>query len=168
MTDAKDTKDTKDTKDAKDSSEAQGYGKPPKSGQFAKGRSGNPRGRPKKEPSDVKRRPGGYAETDIERVSRESPGHSQTLGSMSSFELLHLAQYSRALSGDKKAIKALVRSRLKWMKAEIKRLGLKPVARVQKSELHGHHVWAHAQLPNDEYNIVAPRMQAKLLAESRE
>jgi hypothetical protein len=32
-----------------------GYGKPPKNGQFKKGQSGNPKGRPKKQPEPVSR-----------------------------------------------------------------------------------------------------------------
>ena len=78
-----------------------GYGKPPKSGQFKPGQSGNPRGRPMKPPT--------MAEVLDRQLSREvmvsTPNGPQK---MPVLEVLVAGQVKKAAAGDTRAMKVLL------------------------------------------------------------
>lgn len=78
-----------------------GYGKPPKSGQFKPGQSGNPRGRPKKAPA--------MAEVLDKQLGRElivsTPEGPQK---MPVLEVLIAGQVRKAAAGDTRAVKVLL------------------------------------------------------------
>ena len=79
-----------------------GYGKPPKAGQFQKGRSGNPRGRPKKE-LDIKAILAGLTE---QKVSVILNGRKVQISSLQA--MLH-KNYSKALQGDPRAFERFLK-----------------------------------------------------------
>lgn len=79
-----------------------GYGKPPKSGQFKKGKSGNPKGRPKtedKNPWDV------FADEMRRTVKIKEPDGSVSEISMWNVTLRQLVQ--KAAKGDLRAIRLI-------------------------------------------------------------
>lgn len=79
-----------------------GYGKPPKSGQFKKGKSGNPKGRPKteeKNPWDV------FADEMQRTVKIKEPDGSVSEISMWNATLRQLVQ--KAAKGDLRAIRLI-------------------------------------------------------------
>jgi hypothetical protein len=77
-----------------------GYGKPPKSGQFTKGRSGNPKGRPKgsKNLATIVLR------ESRQRVRVQGPGGSRTVTKL---EAAIMQLHNRAAQGDLAAFRAL-------------------------------------------------------------
>ena len=81
-----------------------GFGKPPKSGQFAKGRSGNPTGRP---------RGSRNANTIFNRVLQETIRVTENgkVRRISKFEAITRQLTGKALSGDLRAIKQIVEAK---------------------------------------------------------
>lgn len=78
-----------------------GYGKPPKSGQFKPGQSGNPRGRPKKAPA--------MAEVLDKQLGRELiVSTSEGPQKMPVLEVLIAGQVRKAAAGDTRAVKVLL------------------------------------------------------------
>lgn len=78
-----------------------GYGKPPKSGQFKPGQSGNPRGRPKKAPAT--------AEVLEKQLGRELiVSTSEGPKKMPVLEVLIAGQVKKAAAGDTRAVKVLL------------------------------------------------------------
>lgn len=78
-----------------------GYGKPPKSGQFKPGQSGNPRGRPKKAPA--------MAEVLEKQLGRELiVSTSEGPQKMPVLEVLIAGQVKKAAAGDTRAAKVLL------------------------------------------------------------
>lgn len=75
-----------------------GYGKPPKSWQFKKGQSGNPKGRPKIE-RNLLNLVSDLLENDLQTDNRLISGH----------EALHRATIKAALNGNQRAFKRFVR-----------------------------------------------------------
>lgn len=75
-----------------------GFGKPPKSGQFKKGQSGNPKGRPKIE-RNLLDLVGDLLENDLKTDNRVISGH----------EALHRATIKAAMNGNQRAFKRFVR-----------------------------------------------------------
>jgi hypothetical protein len=80
------------------SSEEVGYGKPPKSTQFKKGRSGNPRGRPRNRRREVP-----YDALLGQMVTIREDGHERRVTAAEAF-LLHLTK--KGLEGDNAAARA--------------------------------------------------------------
>ena len=78
-----------------------GYAKPPKSSQFAKGRSGNPRGRPKGSRNIASI----LDDVTMEKVRVTESGRIRTI---SKLEAIMRQLTAKALSGDLKAIKDVV------------------------------------------------------------
>ena len=78
-----------------------GYGKPPKSGQFTKGRSGNPKGRPKgsKNLATIVLR------ESRQRVRVQGPGGSRTVTKL---EAAIMQLHNKAAQGDLGALRALM------------------------------------------------------------
>lgn len=80
-----------------------GFGKPPKSNQWEKGRSGNPKGRPKQRPDYL----AGYARILSEPVKARQPdGRTVTLGSL---EAAYVQLCKKALKGDNAALFQAIR-----------------------------------------------------------
>ena len=82
-----------------------GYCKPPKSGQFKKGQSGNPKGRPKKDPPDpffveLKN------EIDKEVQTQDKNGNNVTYTKK---EIIIKKLLHDAMNGDKRSMELLVR-----------------------------------------------------------
>lgn len=78
-----------------------GYGKPPKSGQFKPGQSGNPRGRPKKVPT--------MAEVLEKQLGRElTVSTSEGPQKMPVLEVVIAGQVKKAAAGDTRAAKVLL------------------------------------------------------------
>ena len=75
-----------------------GYCKPPKEGQFKKGKSGNPRGRPKGRPN-LRRM---MDEFLAEKVTVSTNGRQERVHRD---EALMMAAYSKAMKGDARSIK---------------------------------------------------------------
>lgn len=75
-----------------------GYGNPPKTGQFKKGQSGNPKGRPKIERNFLDL-VGDLLESDLETENRVMSGH----------EAIHRATIKAALKGNQRAFKRFTR-----------------------------------------------------------
>ena len=79
-----------------------GYGKPPKSGQFKKGQSGNPKGRPKKERDCA---------TDIVERLLFDERHVLINGNkeqITAFEAIVMRQIDMAMKGDNRAAKQVM------------------------------------------------------------
>jgi Family of unknown function (DUF5681) len=74
-----------------------GYGKPPKKSRFAKGRSGNPKGRPKGSRSLAAI----LAQAGYDRVTVTSNGQTKTL---SRIEAMAIQMANKAAAGDPKAV----------------------------------------------------------------
>jgi hypothetical protein len=75
-----------------------GHGKPPKATQWSKGRSGNPKGRPKTNDERINR----FAEILSEPVSAKTPdGKSVNVGSL---EAAYFSLCKKALKGDNAAL----------------------------------------------------------------
>ena len=96
-----------------------GHGKPPKTKQWSKGQSGNPKGRPKTKNERINK----YAEILSEPVTAKTPdGRSVSLGSL---EASYFAQCKKALKGDNAALFAALQFMLdilpKGQEAEKKR-----------------------------------------------
>jgi hypothetical protein len=81
-----------------------GYGKPPKHSQFQKGRSGNPKGRPKK----PKNLPALVLKAFGEKVAVKGPNGRQL---MTKLEAALVQLINKALSGDIKAFREVIRLR---------------------------------------------------------
>jgi hypothetical protein len=88
-----------------------GYGKPPKHTQFQKGRSGNPKGRPKRNKNiyDLVKK------AFEERVTVKSPGRTH---SMTKLEAALAQLANKAASGDIKALREAIRLREKLQEQE--------------------------------------------------
>jgi hypothetical protein len=85
-----------------DNSYEVGYGRPPKHAQFQKGRSGNPKGRPKKNKNIY----GLIKKAFEEKVTVKGPGRTQ---SMTKLEAACVQLINRALSGDTRAFREVMR-----------------------------------------------------------
>jgi hypothetical protein len=88
-----------------------GYGKPPKHTQFKKGQSGNPKGRPKK----PKNLPALILKLFGEKIVVKSSGRRH---SMTKLEALLVQLINKALSGDMKALREVIRLREKVQELE--------------------------------------------------
>jgi Family of unknown function (DUF5681) len=88
-----------------------GYGKPPKHTQFQKGQSGNPKGRPKK----PKNLPALILKAFGEKVVVKGSGKRH---SMTKLEAALVQLVNRALSGDIKAFREVIRLREKVQEQE--------------------------------------------------
>jgi len=86
-----------------------GFGRPPKSTQWKKGKSGNPKGRPKKKQENI----ADYARILLEPVSaRGADGKPVTLGSLEA-AYVHLSK--KALRGDNAALFQMIKYMLDIM-----------------------------------------------------
>jgi hypothetical protein len=79
-----------------------GYGKPPRDGQFVKGQSGNPYGRPKNKPS-IKLMLGKILD---EKIPTRENGEKKVI---SKFEAMLKQLVNKAVTGDHKALQTVVR-----------------------------------------------------------
>jgi hypothetical protein len=75
-----------------------GYKRPPKSGQFAKGQSGNPKGRPKGSPNVASM----FLKIARERIRINMNGRTKTITKL---EAVMLQLMNKAVSGDQRAAK---------------------------------------------------------------
>jgi hypothetical protein len=88
-----------------------GYGRPPLHTQFQKGRSGNPKGRPKQNKNIY----GLIKKTFEERVKVKSSGRTH---SMTKLEAAFVQLVNKAVSGDIKALREVIRLREKLQEQE--------------------------------------------------
>ena len=88
-----------------DDDEEVGYCNPPKSGQFKKGQSGNPKGRPKKEPPDPFFI---MLQKELEKTINTKDVNGNEV-SLSKKELIIKRFLHDAVNGDKRTIEILVR-----------------------------------------------------------
>ena len=93
-----------------------GYGKPPKASQFKKGQSGNPRGRPRKQPKDVAAH---MAELLAENRTVRVDGKPVR---MSGEELIARRLMEKALKGDPKAFDKVHQLKAQHASEEARRL----------------------------------------------
>lgn len=94
-----------------DNSYEVGYGRPPKHTQFQKGRSGNPKGRPKQNKNIY----GLIKKTLEERVKVKSSGRTH---SMTKLEAAFVQLANKAVNGDIKALREVIRLREKLQEQE--------------------------------------------------
>lgn len=135
-----------------------GYGKPPRHTRFVKGRSGNPRGRPRKAAPNT-------SQTDIERLFSEVCGTVQMQGKdrpISGVEGMYLGLIREALRGSVKAAAALFKEEMRLIQPAVERRDSK-----RSGGLRGYMlVPAIASL--DEWEARAMPSQEKLARETRE
>jgi Family of unknown function (DUF5681) len=93
-----------------------GYGKPPKATQFKKGQSGNPRGRPKKQPKDV-----AAHMSDLLAEKRPVKKDGVTV-MMSGEEVIARRLMEKALKGDPKAFEKVHQLKAQHAADEARRL----------------------------------------------
>jgi hypothetical protein len=115
-----------------------GYGKPPKATQFKKGQSGNPRGRPKKQPKDV-----AAHMSDLLEEKRPVRIDGKTV-MMSGEELVARRLMEKALKGDPKAFEKVHQLKAQHTE-ELRRLARE---KANSNELVVHLV--HAKIPEEE------------------
>ena len=84
-----------------------GYGRPPKSGRFSKGRSGNPAGRPKGSKNFVTM----FNEIGQQMVTVTSNGQTRR---MTRFEAMDFQLFNKAVKGDHKAYEFASRMRVEF------------------------------------------------------
>ena len=82
-----------------------GYGKPPKSSQFKKGKSGNPKGRPRKKRGGNEEFDGLVADLMAEKIPVTVNGERQE---RSRAEMVALQLTKMAMEGDLRAVKSVV------------------------------------------------------------
>jgi hypothetical protein len=88
-----------------------GYGKPPKEGQFEKGRSGNPKGRPRGSKNIATL----FSQITLELIQVKENGKTKT---MTRLEAVLLQMTKRALSGDPRTMREFVQFSRLFQEAE--------------------------------------------------